>query len=607
MNQALLRRVLFVYLLLLVPIGWLASRFDPYQIDGDAVSYMDIADLLHAHQWSGAVNGYWNPLYPAFLALAQVVLHPLRFNELSAYYTMNFAIFLALLAAMLLFVAALDRLRAKMTRASAEPLLSLNAMRFLGLGLAILASQRELSMGKVRPDALLTTMLLAAFAMLLESLACESLLFAPLIGLFFGLAYLTKSFGLLVGVMSIAVMMLFQLWIQRRSLSRVAAGGALALVVFAAVAGPYIAALSRQKHRFDFGDTGALALAWTVSGTDQFHLEPGATSHFGSASVQLVHPETQLLNSPGIYGYRAEPYGTYPAWFDKSFFQDRVVPHIDPHRLVRRVARNLVLVCRYLLNHPEAWILLALLLLFGGRFGYTRWRSEGFWMPMIVLGLAIWALYGIVLIEERYVTLAYFVIVLPAFAALRVPAEEAAVGVGPEEPWMKRAATAMVVLVAFLALGESLRTAAETRRMDNVEGLPHAWYSKQIFGAAQGLHALGVKPGDEVACVGTTACLFNYWARLAQVRVLTEVDNPTGNHLLEELEGLPNRQQVYDVVKGQGAKVMVGQFDPAAMTGRTPASSGWVRLGETDYYALPLNLPNPAPAELPATRLWPIK
>jgi hypothetical protein len=606
MNQSVTRRILFVYLLLLVPIAWLASRFDPYQIDGDAVAYMDIADLLHAHHWAGAVNGYWHPLYPACLALAQMVMHPTRMNELGAYYTLNYALFLAQVVAMLFFVTALYRLRGKMNGANGEPLLSLDALRLLGVGLVVIASQRELSMGKVRTDVLLATLMLAAFTSLLKTLASDSLFFAPLMGLFFGLAYLTKSFALLVTLLSIGVMVLFQLWIERRTLRRVMAGGALALVVFAAVAGPYIAALSRQKHRLDFGDSGALAYAWLSSGTEKMHLEPWQTDRFGSASVHLVHPEIQLLAEPGIYSYRAEPYGTYPDWFDPTYFNERIVPHFNLHDQVQRGARNMVLIFRYLLNHPEAWILLFLLLVMGAKFGFTGWRHEAFWAPMILLGLAMWGLYGAVLIEERYVTLAYLVIVLPVFAALRVPTGETASGDGVVAPWMRQTATAMIVLLAFLALGESLRVAVERRRNQNVEGLPHSWYSKQIFGAAKGLQEIGVKPGDEIACMGTTACLYDgYWARLAGARVLTEVYNPSAKNLLAELEGLPNRQQVYNIVKAQGAKVLVAYFDSGAMTGKTLASSGWVRLGETNFYALPLNLPQPAPAEMPVTLRWP--
>jgi 4-amino-4-deoxy-L-arabinose transferase-like glycosyltransferase len=618
MSPSRWRRLLVVYVLLLVPIGWLATKYEPYQVDGDAVSYMDIADLLHAHRWAGAVNGYWHPLYPALLACAQVVFYPTRWNELGAYYVVNYAIFGLQLAAMLLFVAGLVKLRRRMGNAGGQPLLSRAGLSFVGLALVVIASQRELSMGKIRPDALLQALMLLAFAMLLEALATESLVYAPLMGLFFGLAYLTKSFALLMALLSIAVMVVYQAWLQRRRLSRVVAGGAMALMVFVAVAGPYIAALSRQKGRFDFGDSGSLNYAWYSGGVEKMHLEPWMTKSFGPATVKLVHPEQQLLASPGIYSYRAEPYGTYPDWFDTTFFNERIVPHLDAPVLLRRDARNAMLVVRYLLDHPEAWVLLFLLLACGARLRFGSWQSwrdgGGFWLPMILLGLAMWMIYGIVNIEERYVTLAYLVVALPVFAALRVPDERMVDGreARPSDMhsrWLRPVAAGMAALLAMLAAGESLRMAMEQRR--ELFMLPHPWYGAEMFQAAEGLQAMGVRPGDEVACMGTVACLNqNYWARLADVRILTEVYNPNGQ-LFQQWAGLPNRQQVYDVLRAQGAKVLVAQFDPGAVAADAPAAAGWVRLGTTVFYAFPLTLhgtlapgarsTTSIPAELPWT------
>jgi hypothetical protein len=54
---------------------------------------------------------------------------------------------------------------------------------------------------------------------------------------------------------------------------------------------------------------------------------------------------------------------------------------------------------------------------------------------------------------------------------------------------------------------------------------------------------------------------------------------------------MPNREQVYDVARREGAKVLVGYFDPGLMTGANPVSAGWRELGQTHFYALPLNLP----------------
>ena len=142
-----LRRALFGYLALLVPISWLAMKFDPYALDGDGMAYMDVADLIRGHHWAGVVNAYWHPLYPLLLALAQTVFHTTRGNELHAYYLVNYVIFLASVGAMLAFVNALVKLRRRMTpnpdqNAGASPLLSLEAMQLLGVGLFVIATGR---------------------------------------------------------------------------------------------------------------------------------------------------------------------------------------------------------------------------------------------------------------------------------------------------------------------------------------------------------------------------------------------------------------------------------------------------------------------------------
>src|SRR5579875_87212 len=151
MSLSRVRKLLIIYLAVLVPIGWLATKYQPFLLDGDAVNYMDIADLLHAHRWAGVVNGYWHPLYPAVLAAAQIVFHPTRWNEIPAYYFANYIIFLIELVAMVFFVYALDRLRARSDSGSTSPLLSRDALALFGCALVVISAQRELAAGFVRP------------------------------------------------------------------------------------------------------------------------------------------------------------------------------------------------------------------------------------------------------------------------------------------------------------------------------------------------------------------------------------------------------------------------------------------------------------------------
>lgn len=580
----MLRRVLLGYLFLLMPVAWLAMKYDRYAIDGDAVSYMDIADLLHAHRWSGAVNAYWHPLYPAVLWLGQVLFRPTRATELHAYYVMNFCLFLAQIAAMLLFVRVLVRLRERVSPAVTS-LFATHALQLLGLSLLVIGAMRELTLGKVRTDGLLQALILLGLAMLMQALADDRVrrgfAYASLMGLCFGLAYLTKSFAFLLVLLCTAALVLFGVLVLRRPLVRTVAQGIVALVAFGIVAGPYIAALSHQKHRFDFGDSGTLNYVWYVSGTEKMHLEPWMTGSFGSATVHLVHPERQLLSTPGVYSYKALADGTYPPWFDATYFNERITPKFSPALLLRRDTRNVVLILRYLLNHPEPLILLAILLLAGAT---LRGSKRFAWVPA-GMGLAMWGIYAMVNVEERYVTVAYFAVLLPIFAALKARDSPA----HPVES-TRRIATAVLLFFAVLTLGEWLREDLANRREESVAGQVPAWRSANIYGAAEGLARMGVKPGDEIACIGTGACLYDpYWARLAGVRVLTEIYDPLPDHLIERLDAMPDREHVFDVVQHEGARVVVGMFDPGEMNATHPAAAGWLRLGETTFYARPLH------------------
>ncbi|NYF78470.1 hypothetical protein [Granulicella arctica] len=587
-----LRRLWPFFCALAVVVTFGYALYDKYQIDGDAVAYMDIGDLLRSHQWAGAVNAYWNPLYPAALALGHIVFHATRYTELHAYYMTNFGIFLLEMVAVVAFTDSIIRLRTARETANTGAgifLLERYALRYIGVGLLLIATQRELSLGKVRPDALLQALLLLGLAALLNHLATGLLRYAALMGVALGLAYLTKSFAFLFTLLCILALVAFR-WIwQRHAPVRALVAGGLAFVCFALVAGPYIAALSKQKGHFDFGDSGALNYAWYVGGTEKMHLQPYQTSQFGSAEVRLKHPEKELLHAPQVFSYKLLPYGTYPDWFDATFWNDSIKPHNTLRGEIPRVSRNVVLVFRYIFNHPEGWILLGLLIFLGSRLR-AGWRptANAFWLTPILLGLGIWGIYGMVNIEERYVTIGYLALVLPLFAMLQVsPAAEAV----QRPTGIFKTASVLALLFALLFAGESGRTVLDLRRYLSAAGSPGGWYDAEMVHTAQALNALGVGPGDTIACIGYRACLDDhYWARLAGVRILTEVYD-TGE-VYPFLAGLGNRDKMFDVVRQQGGKVLVGHFaQPGEMTGTTPASAGWHELADTHFYEFPLNLP----------------
>jgi hypothetical protein len=601
--RGLLRRFFPFYCALAALATFGYALYESYWLDGDAVAYMDLGDLIREHRWAGTVNGYWHPMYPAFLALGHMIFRATLATELRAYYFVNFGIFLLGMVAVVCFTDSLARLReAASQRVSGSAsqrvsyLLDRTMLRYLGIVLLVIASQRELSMGKVRPDALLQALLLFAIAALLTHLANGRLRYAALMGVALGCAYLTKSFAFLFAFLCIIALVVFRrLWL-RHGLMRILPAALIAFTCFAVVAGPYVAALSRQRHRFDFGDSGALNYAWYVGGTEKMHLQPYQTAQFGSAEVHLKHPERELLHTPLILSYAEMPYGTYPDWFDATYWNEQIKPHFKLRDDIPRATRNCVLAVRYLFNHPEALLLLALLVLLGAR-PTLRWRpgdhtANAFWIVPLLLGVVIWGIYAIVNTEERYVTVAYFCVILTLFAALGLPdAQSKADSPAAQSPAvnLRFTASALILLLALLASFESLRTVFEDRRQLALVNSPGGWYSPTMVHVAEGLESLGVKPGDSVACIGHTACLNDhYWARLAGVRILTEIYDPE-TPVPSFLADLPNRDEVIATVRAQGAKVLVGDFGNARVSDSDPAFRNWQQLGDTTFYALPLN------------------
>ena len=123
--STLLRRFFPFYCVLAALVTFGYALYDSYQLDGDAVAYMDIGDLLRAHQWAGIVNGYWHPMYPAFLSLGHALFHATLATELRAYYFVNFGIFLLGMVAVVWFADAYQARGAEIQavrRLSAGPL-----------------------------------------------------------------------------------------------------------------------------------------------------------------------------------------------------------------------------------------------------------------------------------------------------------------------------------------------------------------------------------------------------------------------------------------------------------------------------------------------------
>lgn len=569
--------VLYTVLLLLCGAGY--AKYDSYKVDGDAVAFMDIADAMRAHDMPRVVNSYWNPAYAAALALGQIVAHPTRFNELQTFFWVNFCIFAGCLLACWFLVRGLVLARDHFAREGSSPgrpepahpfALSPPVLLLAALALLFASLQREISLAAVRSDSLLLLFFFLAAGLLLRLQAGGRFALYPLLGLALGLAYLTKSFALLPSGVLLAAIFLAG---ATRRRPRIVAGALLAGLVFAALAGPYIAAISKQRGRLTTGESARLNYAFFVDQTARWH--EWHTGELGHATATFQHHEELLLNTPPVYSYAAHPAGTYPLWFDPAYWTDTIQPHFYLKGQILRLLRDTALLLRFLLGHLESIVLLGVLLLAGCRFTPDPSRHPRSWHPL--LSVTLWgalmvALYFPIVIEDRYITAGFLLIVLPLLALLRVPTP------GP-------AATAAVLLLAALILANAVADLGQRRRQLSADNIPGGAYSPQIYPAAHGLNALGIGPGMVVACLGDNACYTDhYWARLAGTPIRAEIEVPSGGDPGAFWQAVPDKAEVFNVLRRQDIAAIVGTFAPSAHI-----PEGWQQLGTSSFYAYPLH------------------
>ena len=560
--------LLYLLLCLVAALGY--ARYDPYLMDGDSVSFFDIADALRQHHWGLAVNAYWNPLYPALLALTQVVAHPSRWHELQAYALLNLVIFAGCLAATLFLVSGLVEMQRRYNaRGLADAALSPMALRYASVALLFLSFERELRLGFYRSDSLLLLLFLVAAGVLVRLQTGGRAWLYPVLGLVLGLAYLTKSFAFLPSAFLFLGMLVFGLSRRGAQRTRIAGGAVAAGVVFLLIAGPYIAAISRQMGHLTTGESARLNYAFFVDETPRWH--EWAHGELGHAGGTFTHPEIELLAQPPVFSFRNHAVGTFPLWFDPAYFTQGLKPRVWLPGHVKRLLRSSQLGILWIADHPEGLLLLGVLLASGAALR-RRWRSALPWLLLPGWGLLMTGIYLPIDIQERYMTAMLLLILLPALAMLRRRSETDAV---------LRVGNAVTVLLALVVLATAFHEILNMRRQIRLVGRSSGLYSPEIFGAARGLDALGVRPGEGVGCMGGHTCYLDmYWARLAGVQIVGEVEVPDAVPMEAAWRSFANKPAILAALRSQGIRFLV-----TAMPGAAEIPAGWQQLGSTEFFA----------------------
>jgi hypothetical protein len=531
-------------------------------VANDTVSYLDMGHyLLHGH-WSQVINGLWNPLYACLLGLTISLFRPSPYREYPLVHVLLFFIFLFALASFDFFLRELILFRQEheSTKELSAPI-----WVWLTIGYAVFlwSSLQLIGVWESNPDIIIAAFFYLACGFLIRirrGVIGWSTYLA--LGLVLGLGYLTKAVMFPVSLLCFAVAWLIG-GSLRPGIPRVLAG----LLIFLAVSGPFIVALSVVKGGFTFGETGRYNYAVHVNKVPAVHWQ-GENATNGLP----VHATHKIFERPATFEFASPVAGTYPVWYDPTFWYEGIKVRFDPREEVRTMLKNLrweIELFFYLNGSIVAtWFVLFYV---GGKKLHVLRDLRDYWF-LFVPAITTPFLYSLVHWEPRYIAPFLVVVIVCCFLSIHLPETRESRRLFPAV-----AVLMSVMLICPLGPG-SIRL--KTGIFDLLPSRDDPNSDPEVAGE---MYRIGLHPGDRIASLCYSNLGMSNWAHLAGLRIIAEVYYWPGRPetLANDFwDANPATQvKVIQVLASTGASAVISQEAP-----RGSGGTGWVQVGRTQYY-----------------------
>jgi hypothetical protein len=268
-----------------------------------------------------------------------------------------------------------------------------------------------------------------------------------------------------------------------------------------------------------------------------------------------------------VYEFAGPIGGTYPIWTDPSYWDDGLRARFNWRQQVRALHKNLWKYRVFLWTDESFLIAGALILLLTSALaGKQRWSALVRW-DLLLLSLVPSLLYGLVMVQTRYLGAFVVLFWLALLPKIKLPANETSKA-------MVLSATVVMLLTPALSLARSSTRDLRVGRA-----------SRADWETAVALQALGLHTGDRVGCIGLSFDVG--WARLARVTVAAQI--PTGRDGGYWRASARTQTAVLRAFARTGAHAVVADRPPAGCV-----ATGWRRLESSDRYVRILVAPTPS-------------
>ena len=536
----------------------------------DSVSYLDIADAYLRQEWNVAINSYWSPLYSWLLAIVMSILKPLPAWEFPAVKLVNFFTFLLALASFDFFLnQLLHYYSIKMSQDSPRTLFLRvpdGLWIVLGYALFCLSSIRWIRLSTDSPDMLVSALVYLASGILLRIfLTSGNLIDFIRLGVILGLGYLSKAalFPLAFVYLATAAFAVVEI---RRAIPRIT----VALLAFVMVSAPWITVLSMHQGSLTFSTTGKINYVWQVNPGKRSsisvpdHHWQGQPAAYGTPK----HSTRKIFDHPDIFEFGTPVGGTYPPWYDPSYWYKGLKRKFDLVKQIKVVFTNLAVYNEQFLGSLILSYLLLVCIRGSFRASLKDLITNWIVLTPAIAGLALYLLGADMssgVVKTRLI--APFIVLLFAgvFCSVKLPNSKES----------KRLITGLT-LIALLTIFSQLAFQSSKDFVTILrEQEPIHWQ------LAKSLQQIGIQPGSKVANLG----IKNYpWARLARVKIVAEIPDVKSFWAVD----VAQRTRAIEAIEATGAKAIV--LNPEFDIPKSESATGWQNLCDAkSCYVYPLN------------------
>lgn len=558
-NSKLFPRLILIFAVAFGVIDAVANR---NSMGPDGISYLDIADALRQGHWSALFNPLWSPVYPFLLSVGFRIFHPSPYWEFTVVHFVNLLIYLGALACfsyfMRVFVAYTGNMQKEMRVASP---ISPETWAALGYALFVWSSARLTSVEAVTPDMCLSAFIYLAVAILLRIKTLGgSWLSYSLLGVVLGFGFWAKApMFPLASVFLLVSVFAGNHW--RQGVKRALVAG----IIFVAIASPLVYGLSHSKNRLTFGDSARLNYSFFINRIPKYYWDAPEKTARSAAE----YPAQKVFSHPSVYRFTIPLQGTYPYWYDPTYWYSGVQPKLNLGGFIRESMVNLAFDARMFVRLQPA-IPLSLFLLVA--LSSTRpliLRDLSRQWVLFAVPVAGLAMFSLVHTERRYVAPFIGLSLLALFTAVSIRNSARVHGL---VSWL------MVALALFLMLQMSVARADEIRAIrDAAAGDGRA--DDTSWKVSSALRREGLQPGDKIAWIrpNVVTSTDNYWwARLARLQIIAEIPNDENEFWMANEA---TRSAALDSLSQTGVKAVVVSDVPSRVN-----LQKFVPVGSTGYY-----------------------